>query len=166
MQRFLRPFVAALALACAPFIASAQSCPNPDGPDNYGTYSATGDQLFQPRQFSLQAGGNVDITKCGNVRPQTDRGPGFVTTNPDFSFQLSGMNRYRLELSVVSACDSILLINTGSVSWFYDDDDNPSSIGDPRITLSRPANGRIDVWVGTYDGAFCDATLTLETFYR
>ena len=48
----------------------------------------------------------------------------------------------------------------------YDDDDNTNSPGDPRISLTRPANGRIDIWVGTYDGSVCDATLNLETFYR
>jgi len=57
-----------------------------------------------------------------------------------------------------------LLINTGSTSWYYDDDDNGNA--DARISLTRPANGRIDVWVGTYDGTYCDAKLSLETFYR
>jgi len=164
MIRSLMIALAGLGLSCG--MALAQACPNPDGADNYGTYRATGADLFTPRSFSLQAGGNVDITRCGNVRPRTDRGPGYVTTNPDFSFSLSGMGRYTLELRVVSACDAILLINTGSVSWYYDDDDNAASPGDPKIVLTRPADGRIDVWVGTYDGSLCDAELTLETFRR
>ena len=144
----------------------AAACPNPNLADTYGTYAATGDQLFQRQSFSLQAGGNQRIPNCGNVRPRTDRGDGYVTSNPDFSFTLSGMGRYQLVIDVVSACDAVLLINTGSTSWYYDDDDNTSSPGDPRISLTRPANGRIDIWVGTYDGSVCDATLNLETFYR
>lgn len=67
-------------------------------------------------------------------------------------------------ISVVSRCDSALLINTASGSWYYDDDDNGNL--DPRIVLTRPLDGQIDIWVGTYDGDFCDAQLRMETFYR
>lgn len=159
MYRFLGTLAGAMLAAGA-----AAACPNPNLPDTYGTYQATGDQLFQARTFALQAGGDQRIPNCPNVQPRTDRGDGYVTSAPDYSFTLSGMSRYQLVISVVSACDAVLLINTGSVSWYYDDDDNGN--GDPRITLTRPANGRIDVWVGTYDGSLCDAQLTLETFYR
>ena len=55
-----------------------------------------------------------------------------------------------------------LLINTGSANWYYDDDDNGNM--DPKITLTYPSDGYLDVWVGTYDGQYCDATLRLETF--
>jgi hypothetical protein len=54
------------------------------------------------------------------------------------------------------------LINTASVNWYYDDDDNGDL--DPKIVLTRPADGYLDIWVGTYDGAYCDAILSLETF--
>ena len=74
------------------------------------------------------------------------------------------MGRYKLAISVVSRCDAALLINTGSVNWFYDDDDNGNL--DPRIVLTRPSNGIIDIWVGTYDGDYCDAVLSMETFSR
>ena len=36
------------------------------------------------------------------------------------------MGAYSLVISTVSDCDSILLINTGTATWYYDDDDNPS----------------------------------------
>lgn len=127
-------------------------------------YSASGDTLYTAQQFAVTAGGEHDLSRCGNVRPQTDRGRGFVMAQPDFSFELSRMGRYQLVISTVSDCDSVLLINTGSASWFYDDDDNGNL--DARITLTRPANGRIDVWVGTQDGAYCDSYLYLETFDR
>jgi len=74
------------------------------------------------------------------------------------------MGRYQLVISVVSECDSILLINTGAVNRYYDDDDNGNY--DARISLSRPSNGWLDIWVGTHDGKTCDATLSLETFNR
>ena len=74
------------------------------------------------------------------------------------------MNRYQLVVSVVSACDAALLINSASANWFYDDDDNGNL--DPKIVLTRPVNGRLDVWIGTYDVEYCDAQLQLETFDR
>jgi len=167
MNTPLKTTIAALGLAASFAMGTAASaCPNPNLPDNYGTYATTGDQLFQQRTFDLQAGGDQRITNCSNVRPRTDRGDGYVTSSPDFSFSLSGMNRYSLVISVISQCDSVLLINTGSTSWYYDDDDDDNGNADARISLTRPANGRIDVWVGTYDGTYCDAKLSLETFYR
>jgi len=68
----------------------------------------------------------------------------------------------RLVISAVSACDAALLINTSSANWYYDDDDNGNQ--DPRIVLTRPVDGRIDVWIGTYDGEYCNAQLKMETF--
>lgn len=127
-------------------------------------YAASGSQMRQPKFFNVVAGGDNYVWNCPNVRPQTDQGAGFFPSQPDFSFQLSGMGRLQLVISAVSECDSALLINTGSASWFYDDDDNGNL--DPRIVLTRPANGRIDVWMGTYDGAYCNARLRMETFAR
>ena len=74
------------------------------------------------------------------------------------------MNGYRLEISVLSNCDAALLVNTADTQWFYDDDSNGQA--DPRINLldRQVGNWVLDVWIGTYDGDYCDATLTLETF--
>lgn len=69
----------------------------------------------------------------------------------------------RLVISAISEYDSVLLINTGSASWYYNNDNGNL---DPKIRLTRPANGRIDVWMGTYDGEYCNARLRLETFAR
>ena len=127
-------------------------------------YQASGAQLRQPKVFNVVAGGDNYVWNCPNVRPGTDTGAGFFTSQPDFSFNLSGMEGLRLEISAISECDSALLINTASAGWYYDDDDNDNL--DPKIVLTRPANGRIDIWMGTYDGEYCNARLTLETFAR
>ena len=140
---------------------AAFACPNYN---LYGeTYEVTGDDLYSAQSVNVRAGGQHSITSCG-IRPNTDRGRGYVTENPDFSIHLSRMNRYALEISVVSECDSVLLINTGAMNWYYDDDDNGNL--DAMVSLSRPSNGWMDIWVGTHDGSVCDARLTLETFYR
>ncbi|MBI1416664.1 MAG: hypothetical protein GC146_05510 [Limimaricola sp.] len=141
---------------------SVAACPDYN---QYGdTYQATGYQLRTPRLFNVTAGGDSYIWNCPNVRPRTDRGAGYFPTPPDFSFDLSGMGGYQLVISVRSNCDAALLINTGSANWYYDDDDNGNQ--DPRIVLTRPSNGWLDVWIGTYDGNYCDAQLRMETFPR
>lgn len=114
--------------------------------------------------FDVDAGGDNYIWDCPNVRPGTDRGAGYFTTRPDFTFRLSGMRGLQLVVSVISNCDSALLVNTASANWYYDDDDNGN--GDPRIVLTRPADGYLDIWVGTYDGSVCAAQLQMETFRR
>ena len=141
---------------------SSWSCP--DYSLSGETYHLSGRDLANGRSYNVTAGGDTNIANCRNVRPQTDRGQGYVMAQPDFTFNLSGMSSYRLEISVVSECDSILLINTGRANWYYDDDDNGNL--DPRITLSRPSDGWLDVWVGTHDGEYCNARMTMRTARR
>jgi hypothetical protein len=143
------------------FGGAAQACPD-FNLAAVEAYQASGSQLRQPKFFNVVAGGDNYIWDCPNVNPGTDQGAGYFTSQPDFSFTMSNMGGLRLVISAVSDCDSALLINTASAGWYYDDDDNGNY--DPRITLTRPANGRIDVWVGTYDGQFCNAQLRMETF--
>jgi hypothetical protein len=153
---------AALFLAIAGFSNTAIACPNFNLSGE--TYSLTGTDLYTPRSFKVVAGGSNALSGCPNVRPQTESGPGYVTSTPDFTFSLSGLDPYRLDISVRSACDAMLLVNTGRANWYYDDDDNGNL--DPKIVLTRPSSGWLDIWVGTYDGEACDAVLTLETFNR
>ena len=94
-------------------------------------------------------------------------GVGYANSQPQYSFNLSGMDGYgRLEIEVESQCDPTLLVNTPDTTWYFDDDGNGSL--QPLLNLpSGPAmNGRLDVWVGTYNGATCPATLELETWYN
>ena len=142
---------------------AAIACPDFNAPPQ-ASYEASGQQLYTLRTFDVVAGGENYIWDCPNVKPGTDTGAGYFPTSPDFSFQLSNMNAYQLVVSVVSECDAALLINTASASWYYDDDDRGNY--DPRIVLTRPANGRIDIWIGTYDGKYCNARLEMETFDR
>ncbi|OUD11042.1 hypothetical protein BVC71_04110 [Marivivens niveibacter] len=142
---------------------AAQACPDYNlSPGE--SYRASGADLYQQRFFDVIAGGQNYIWNCPNVRPGTDTGAGFFPSAPDFSFDLAKMGRYELVISVVSECDAALLINTASANWYYDDDDNGNL--DPRIVLTRPNDGRIDMWIGTYDGEYCNARLELETFDR
>lgn len=150
-------------LAILSSIGSAIACPDFNIRANEA-YTASGSQLRSPKAFNVVAGGENLVWNCPNIRPGTDQGAGYFTSQPDFSFDLSGMGGLKLVISAVSECDSALLINTASAGWYYDDDDNGNL--DPKIILTRPANGRIDIWMGTYDGEYCNARLRMETFAR
>ncbi len=157
------PFLRALLvfLSFGAMTKAAIACPDTN---LYGdTYELSGSDLYNPQSVDLTAGGDQQITGCG-IKFGSDRGSGYVTVEPDFSLKMSDMQYYSLSISVESDCDSILLINTGSVNWYYDDDDNGNY--DAKIVLTRPSNGWLDVWVGTHNGVLCDAVLTLETFKR
>lgn len=142
--------------------AGSAACPDPS---QYGErHEESGKSLYEQKRFRVQAGGTTEIDSCRNVRSRSGSASGYVTTSPDFSFNLRGMADYRLQMDVISECDSILLINTGAENWYYDDDDAGNL--DARIELNRPSDGWLDVWVGTHNGAYCNATLSLETFER
>ncbi|WP_420396523.1 OmpA family protein [Nioella sp.] len=136
--------------------AVAMACPtfNQTG----ASHTLTGQQLYSPQSYSVVAGGQNPLQNCGFSNF------GYVTTAPDFSFYLSGMDQYYLVADVVSQCDAVLLVNTANASWLFDDDSNGNL--DPRIEIRGAANlnGRVDVWVGTYDGSYCNATLNMETW--
>jgi hypothetical protein len=133
---------------------AAAACPDYN---QYGAeYSYSGADLYSSRQFSVVAGGDNNLQSCG-----FKNSPGYVMTAPDFSFDLYKMGGYDIEISVLSNCDSMLLVNDPNANWYYDDDSNGMS--DPKIRISGK-DGYLDVWVGTYNGEYCDATLYLETF--
>lgn len=124
------------------------------------TYNFTGNDLYAPKNFGVQAGGQNSLSNCG----LGNLGSGYFRSPPDYSFNLSGMEQYRLVVDVDAQCDSALLINTANAQWLFDDDSNGNL--DPRIEITDIAqmNGRVDIWVGTYGGGSCNATLNLETF--
>lgn len=142
------------ALAGLTIAGAASACPDYQAWGD--TYALTGADLYAPQTFRVTAGGGNSLTSCGFSNE------GYVISSPDFTFDLSQMQGYAMEVRVVSRCDAVLLVNTANTSWYYDDDSNGNL--DPAIWLQNPGNGYLDVWVGTYDGSVCDAQVTLETF--
>ncbi len=145
------------------FLTAGAALACPDYSLSGETYYLDGADLLGGQYADVRAGGDQSILGCG-IRFGSDRGRGYVTRAPDFTLRLSNMQRYKIKFSVVSECDSILLINTGAANWYYDDDDNGNL--DAMIYLTRPSNGWMDIWVGTHDGSVCDARLYIETFRR
>lgn len=144
----------------AAFLAAAttaMACP--DYSQTGASYAVSGEQLYAGFDLSVVAGGENNIAHCDLPGIA---GAGHFTTPPDFSFTLSGMAGYDLEVSVQGTCDTALLVNTPSATWVFDDD----SAGElqPYMLLSGVGDGRLDAWIGTYTGAYCDANIHLETW--
>lgn len=152
--------ILATTLALFGFAGAAQACPNWNLNPTYGSYNLSVGQLRAGQQISMTAGGDNYVWNCPNVNPQTDQGAGYFTSQPDARIFVNGIEGNRLVFQVRSNCDSALLINTGTASWYYDDDDLGNL--DPQIVLTRPRSGQIDIWVGTYDGEYCDAVLMMS----
>lgn len=119
-------------------------------------FALTGADLTQPQSFRTTAGGSSDVAACGLP------GVGFATDMANLSLDLSNMAPYALSLSVESECDATLLVSTADYQWLFDDDSNGDL--DPRMTIREAAHldGRVDIWVGSYDERACAAMLRVQ----
>ncbi|BDW84976.1 hypothetical protein [Roseicyclus marinus] len=135
-------------------------CPNPS---MQGVpVSTTGSALYSPTDYFTTASGSQQLSACGLPVFST----GYFNAQPNFSFFLSGMQEYgRLEIEGEASCDTVLLVRTPDGQWFLDDDSNGNL--NPRLDLTNMfmLNGRVDVWVGSYSGTSCPATIELETWH-
>jgi hypothetical protein len=155
MNTLFKSILTGAAIVALPAIASAQACPSygvSGSPLNY-----TADTAYVPQSTSVVAGGPLNLSACGSIP-----GVGYIVENPDFTMQYQdlGMGRM-LEIRVNAVCDAVLLVNGADGQWYFNDDANGS---DPAIQLTGAISGQYDIWVGTFDVAPCDATLTVETF--
>lgn len=136
------------AFACIVLGGAAMACPDYN---QYGaTYTFSGSDLLDPKDFPVMASGASSIAACDNIA-----GQGYFNEAPDFTFDLSQMAGYRIAVRVASDCEAELLVNSANASWFYDDSNE--------IILDAPGSGFLDIWVGTRSGAQCEATVTVET---
>ncbi len=148
--------VAALALLATSGIAAA--CPAWENAGVQTGYT-TGQDLYSPNSYNVQAGGNQSLRNCGWNHT------GNVISRPDFEFRIDGMEQYgRLEIRAVASCDTVLLVNDAGGQWYFDDD----SYGglNPAVNLYGARSGTYDIWVGTYGNSICNATLSMETWYN
>lgn len=77
-------FYAFLILVGSAGMAAASPDFNQSGPGG----DISGAQMRSVVAFNVDAGGDNYIWDCPNVRPGTDRGAGYFTTRPDFTFRL------------------------------------------------------------------------------
>ena len=62
-----------------------------------------------------------------------------------------------LTFKLTASEDTTLLISSPNGRWFCDDDSGGDL--DPLITISSPASGRYNIWVGTYNDSMVQSTL-------
>ena len=156
-------------------MAAANTVPNPlpitsGGAASCPTWTVSGPQVPYtgrdiynvPRTLTTTAGGTTALAGCSGLPAGT---AGFANSTPNFSLLLSEMEQFqRLELEVASECDTTLLVNTNDTDWHFNDDSNGSTLPILNLTGQQAIEGRIDVWVGTFDGASCDASLEVEAW--
>ncbi|AHM04719.1 hypothetical protein roselon_02392 [Roseibacterium elongatum DSM 19469] len=118
---------------------------------------ATGAELWQARSYTVSAGGAFHLQGCGF--PDA----GHVARRPTLEFWLRDMAAYsRVSFRAAGSCDTVLLLHDPAGGWWFDDDGADGL--NARLTLWTPPEGIYDIWVGTYDGRTCAATLTVESF--
>lgn len=146
-----------VALLCLVALPDAvRACPDA-GAAPAEQHRLTGRQLWSPKRFQVDAGGQIALTGCAGS------GWGYVRAAPDLQFDLARMGRYRrLHLRSYADCDTVLLLRDPAGRWFFDDD---SGVGrTASLSLADPVDGSYAVWVGSYRSEGCVARLTLETF--
>lgn len=147
----------ALAILALGFATPVTACPDANDYQNIRRLGA--ETLYEPRRFGVRAGGPMNLGNCSSVP-----GRGWISPGPDLRLVLTSNPRgRRLEIRVVSACDAVLLVNSPSGIWFFDDDSNGNY--DPKFSINNARTGAWDIWVGRLGRSdSCDAELILETF--
>lgn len=125
-----------------------------------GTINATPDQFGSVQSYSVTAGGENSLQDCGLGL----LGYGSFRSAPDLSLTLQQVVGRELDLRVNASCDAAMLVNTADGQWLFDDDGNGNLDPAMRITAAGQLDGQVDIWIGTFDGAGCPATLQVQGF--
>lgn len=130
------------------------NCPDPNigGPP----ISLSSAQLLQGQAYRLTAtGSDTPVDSCPGVQ-----GGGTATAAPQTSLFLTGMQGMNLTLEVQAECDTTLLAHGSDGMWYFDDDGAGNL--QPRLVVpSSATTDGVDLWVGTFGGDSCEATLIL-----
>jgi hypothetical protein len=139
------------------FSGTLFACPSIAGSGSTLNYDSN--TLYTPQSHQVIAGGTENLSNCYDLP-----GTGWVALSPDFELNYQQTNKpsRELELRVDSKCDTVILINDPAGNWFHDDDSNGNQ--DAKIRFTTAPSGIYDVWIGTYDGDYCDSQVTFETF--
>ena len=141
-------------------IETASSCPTWAVPGPQVSY--TGTDIYTPQTLAVRAGTGTALTGCADLPFNVS---GFADTVPSYTLLLSDMAQFRrLELEVISECDTTLLVNTQDTVWHFDDNGGGGVLPLLNLTGQAAIEGRIDVWIGTANGVACDASLEVETW--
>jgi hypothetical protein len=124
---------------------AAAACPNFNMSPTFGAIQLAAGFTPDPYLRDITAGGTQNIGACGGAG-----WAGFVPSRPDFSLVWTGLSA-QLTIAAVTSTDAVLLVNApDGVTWYYNDDYRGV---DPAIVIANPAQGRYDIWIGSYDGS-------------
>lgn len=149
--------VGILALVALQSGVASAACFDPRGAARAVIEPATAAELRTVRIRTLFAGGTIDLSRCGRDASGQSM-VGHVLDVPDLSIELSRFAESdQLTFRIVSVCDTVLLVVDPEERAHFNDD----SFGalDPTVQISSPRDGRYRIWLGTYQRAFCNATL-------
>ncbi|UWQ96976.1 protein kinase [Rhodobacteraceae bacterium M385] len=122
----------------------------------------TGTDIYSPQTLHTQAGGTIDLGACADL---PFNAVGLVHETPNYTLFLSEMAQFRrVEMQVVSVCDTTLLVAGNDRVWQFDNDSNGGILPMLNLTGAEAIDGRVDIWIGTTDGSTCTADLEVETW--
>lgn len=123
-------------------------------PPVYGSVALTSGFVPDPQIIPLTAGGPVDMSYAGAGCS------GFTTSAPSYSVNYSAGAYSLLRFFFVGGSDTTMVIND-PFGNFYCMDDSFGTLN-PTIDFTSPANGRYDIWLGTYNaGGSAGGTLSI-----
>ena len=125
------------------------------GPASYGDVTLDERFLPDPYEFSLMAGGGIDLD-VGSCNY------GYVAESPDVNFHYTTSGGADLYVYASGADDTTLLLNRPDGSWVCDDDDLGDGNRSPLVFIPAAAGGLYNIWVGTYGAANTSATLYIS----
>jgi len=143
-------------LVLAPTASLAQktgSRPDFNLEPNYGTVNLDTGFTPDPWTKSILAGGSVPASAARSGCE------GKVSAAPDLqlTFEAGDLD---LTIKATASEDTTLLVNTPGGQWLCDDDSGGEL--NPMVTISDPASGRYDIWVGTYNDSMVQSTLEIS----
>lgn len=139
---------------------TAEICPNISAPGVEHRF--TGTDIYTAQTLITQAGATQLLSACADL---PDDARGFADTQPNFTVFLTEMEQFRrVEMQVVSDCNTTLLARTQDGAWHFDDDSNGGILPLLNVTGPQANAGRMDIWIGTTDGIPCAASVELETW--
>ena len=97
---------------------------------------------LDPFLVSVNGGGSVDASQFG------EGCTGFVNEAPTVSLNWEGETDF-VEAFFYSASDPVMVVQTPAGDYLCSDDANEMLL-DPVIEMAQPANGRYNIWVGSY----------------
>ncbi len=116
-------------------------------------------QLSNVKEVPLQAGGDVDLTRCATVP-----GLGHIAHQPDITMRFGDNDDLRtLEFLITGDCETTLLVNTADQRWRFDNGGGRAD-AEARVRVFEAPEGYYDIWAGTAGDETCDARLFIKTY--